>query len=413
MRILAVAGFGLALIGIGVAVHGALSTALIAAGLLVVLGSPLMFLFPRQGEGEGDEIKATASDTAAAAKTTGDNSPVAVSSGSGSIDQSRSETHNYYGQERQKAVPAIVFRKPELAEATLKAPPQLPGSVGIFLVFPVANDPPPGVVCEPAEHVHATIAIYDDDRNLLVPQMAARWQNKPQPVDVGPYQPVGAPELTEETLNPNGAFHGIDSVVWLRREDEIYVWHQPGIGPKIKKEAFTIELRVRGTNVDEVRSYRVVKSADPSLGFDVTELGKVAAPPARAPHPATTNPWSHASYLQRNHERQELRKYLRIIGEDELQLLNRPRLIALIERRQTAMSIATAQWSLHHEHLRSADDPRPYRDAAAAYRELVDLSESLDLDGRTQPLTDAEIEAVEKTLRVVEQAVFTLRQADQ
>jgi hypothetical protein len=47
-----------------------------------------------------------------------------------------------------------------------------------------------------------------------------------------------------------------------------------------------------------------------------------------------------------------------------------------------------------------------------AYRHLVDLSENLGLEGRTQPLSDDEIAAVEKTLRSVEQAIFALRQAD-
>jgi hypothetical protein len=218
--------------------------------------------------------------------------------------------------------------------------------------------------------------------------------------------------LREETLHPNGAFHGIDSVVWLRREDEMYVWYQAGLGPKIKASEFTIELRVRGTNVDEVRSYRVVRSDNPFIGFEVTELGKVAAPPPQAPNPATTNPWSQASLLQRRCEQTEMRKYLRIISEDKLHLLNRRRLMDLIERKQTGMSVATAQWSHRHEHLRGADDPRPYRDATEAYRDLVDLSEYLSLESRTQPLSDYEITAAEKTLRSVEQAIFTLRQAD-
>jgi hypothetical protein len=409
MRILAVASFGVALIGIGVAVSGALSTVLIGAGVLIVVASPVGLLLRDGGAISGVELAAT--DSSSAAKTSGDSSPVAMASGSGSIDQSV-ETHNYYGQEREKAVPAIVFGEPEKPEATVKAPPQFPGSIGIFLIFRVANDPPPGVVCEAADHVHASITIYDADSNLLVPEQPARWQNKPQQVELGEYCPVGSPELREETLHPNGAFHGIDSLVWLRREDEMYVWHQPGIGQKIKASEFTIQLRVRGTNVDEVRSYRVVRNDNPFIGFDVTELGKVAAPPPQAPHPATTNPWAQASLLQRRHERTEMRKYLRIISEDELHLLNRRRLMDLIERKQTGMSIATTQWSLHHEHLRGADDPRPYRDAAEAYRDLVDLSENLGLEGRAEPLSDDEITAVQKTLRSVEQATFTLRQAD-
>jgi hypothetical protein len=409
LRVIAVASFGLALIGIGVAVSGALSTVLIGAGVLIVVASPVGLLLRDGGAISGVELAAT--DSSSAAKTSGDSSPVAMASGASSIDQSV-ETHNYYGQEREKAVPAIVFGEPEKPEATIKAPPQFPKSIGIFLVFRVSNDPPPGVVCEAADHVHASITIYDAESNLLVPEQPARWQNKPQQVELGEYSSVGSPDLREETLHPNGAFHGIDSVVWLRREDEMYVWHQPGIGQKIKASEFTIQLRVRGTNVDEVRSYRVARNDNPFIGFDVTELGKVAAPPPQAPHPATTNPWAQASLLQRRHERTEMRKYLRIISEDELHLLNRRRLMDLIERKQTGMSIATAQWSFHHEHLRGANDPRPYRDAAEAYRDLVDLSENLGLEGRTEALSDDEITAVQKTLRSVEQAIFTLRQAD-
>lgn len=407
LRVIAVLSLGLAFVGVGLTLaDGTLSFVLVAFGIVVCLASPLGLLLRSEG---GDSLKAD--EGSAVAKTTGGNSPVTMASGSSSIDQSV-ETHNYYGQEREKAVPAIVFGEPEKPEATVKAPPQVPGSIGIFLVFRVANDPPPGVVCEAADHVHASITIYDAEGNLLAPELPARWQNKPQQVELGEYSPVGSPDLREETLQPNGAFHGIDSVVWLRREDEMYVWHQPGLGQKIKASEFTIRLRVRGTNVDEVRSYRVVRSDNPFIGFDVTELGKVAAPPPQAPHPATTNPWSQASLLQRRHERSEMRKYLRIISEDELYLLNRRRLMDLIERKQTGMSIATAQWSLHHEHLRGADDPRPYRDAAEAYRDLVDLSENLGLEGRTQPLSDDEIVAVQKTLRSVEQAILTLRQAD-
>lgn len=409
MRILAVASFGIALIGIGVAVSGALSTVLIGAGVLIVVASPIGLLLRDSATISGVEF--TATDSSSAAKTSGDSSPVASASGSSSIDQSVA-THNYYGQEREKAVPAIVFGEPEKPESTVKAPPQFPGSVGVFLVFKVANDPPHGVVCQAADHVHASITIYDADGNLLVSEFPARWQNKPQQAELGEYSPAGSPDLREETLHPNGADHGIDSVVWLRREDEMYVWHQPGIGQKIKARDFTIQLRVRGTNVDEVRSYRVVRNDNPFIGFDVTELGKVAAPTPQAPHPATTNPWAQASLLQRRHERTEMRKYLRIISEDELHLLNRRRLMDLIERKHTDMSIATAQWSLHHEHLRGADDPRPYRDAAEAYRDLVDLSENLSLEGRAEPLSDDEIKAVEKALKSVEQAVFTLRQAD-
>lgn len=409
MRILAVAAFGIGLVGVGVAVSGALSTVLIGAGVLFVVGSPIALLF-RDGQAGGDEIKAT--ESSAAAKTTGSQSPVAVASGSGSIDQSV-KTNNYYGQAREKARPAIVFGKPEVVESTVKAPPQIPGSSATFLVFRVKNDPPPGVLCEPADHVHASITIYDENGNLLVPEMTARWQNKPQQIELGQYRPVGSPDLTEETLHPNGAYHGIDSVVRLRREDEVYVWHQPGLGPKIAARAFNIELRVRGTNVNEVSSYRVTLSSDPFQAFDVLELGKIAAPPPQPPSPASNNPWSQAALLQRRHELKELRKYLRIISEDELYLVNRPRLQALIERRQTGMSVATAQWSLHHEHLRAADDPQPYRDAGEAYRKLVDLSETLALEGRTQPLTDDEIAAAEDALRSVEQAIFTLRQADQ
>jgi hypothetical protein len=44
MRILAVASFGVALIGIGVAVSGALSTVLIGAGMLIVVASPIGLL---------------------------------------------------------------------------------------------------------------------------------------------------------------------------------------------------------------------------------------------------------------------------------------------------------------------------------------------------------------------------------
>lgn len=413
MRVLGIAGFGLALIGIGVAVSGVLSTVLIGAGLLFAVASPVGLLFRDEDDSAGGiNIGEAKTDSVLAAKTTGSTSPVAMASGSSSIDQSV-ETHNYYGQEREKALPAIVFREPEKPEATVKAPPEYPGSIGVFLVFPVANDPPPGVVCEAADHVHASITIYDADGNLLVPELPARWQNKPQQAELGEYRPVGSPDLREETLQPNGASHGIDSVVWLRREDEMYVWHQPGLGQRIKAKEFTIQLRVRGTNVDEARSYRVVRNDNPFIGFDVTELGKVAAPPPQAPNPATTNPWARASLLQRQYERTEMRKYLRIISEDELYLLNRRRLMDLIERKQTGLSIATAQWSLHHEHLRGADDPRPYRDAAEAYRDLVDLSENLGLEGRTQSLSDGEIAAAEKTLRSVEQAIFTLRQADQ
>jgi hypothetical protein len=409
MKVLTVAGFGVALIGIGVAVHGALSTALIAAGGAFVVASPLTLLLP--GRGGNDGVTAQASDNASAAKTTGDNSPVAVSSG-GPIDQSRTETHYYYGQERERAAPAIVFGEPQLAESTVKAPPQYPGSIGVFLVFQVANDPPPGVQCEAGEHVHASITVYDSDRNLLVSQTPARWQNKPQQAELGEFRPTGSADLREETLHPNGASQGIDSVVWLRREDEVYVWNQAGLGPKVKANEFIIELRVRGTNVDEVRSYRVVRSNNSFIGLEVTELGKVAAPPPQAPHPATTNPWSHAQFLQRRHELTELRKYLRMISEDELSQLNRPRLLALKGRKETSMNVATAQWSLHHEHLRAADDPRPYRAAGEAYRSLVDLSENLALEGRTQPLTDDEIAAVERTLWSVEAAIHALRQAD-
>jgi hypothetical protein len=407
LRVIAILSLGLAFVGVGLTLaDGILSFVLVAFGVVVCLASPLGLLLRPEG---GDSIKA--GEGSAVVKTAGSNSPVTMASGSSSIDQSV-ETHNYYGQEREKAVPAIVFGQPEKPEATVKAPPQVPGSVAIFLVFRVANDPPPGVVCEAANHVHASITIYDADGNLLVPELPARWQNKPQQVELGEYSPAGSPDLREETLHPNGAFHGIDSVVWLRREDEMYVWYQPGLGPKIKASEFTVQLRVRGTNVNEVRSYRVVRSDNPFTGFEVTELGKVAAPPPQTPHSATTNPWSQASALQRRHERQEMRKHLRIISEDELHLLNRRRLMDLIERKQTGMSIATVQWSLHHEHLRGADDPRPYRDAAEAYRDLVDLSENLDLEGRTPPLSDDEIAAVEKTLRSVEQAIFTLRQAD-
>lgn len=275
LRVIAVLGLGLAFVGVGLTLAGGtLSVVLVALGVVVCLASPLGLLL--RPEGGGDAV--TADEGSAVAKTTGSNSPVTTALGSSSIDQSV-ETHNYYGQEREKAVPAIVFGQPEKAEATVKAPPQVPGSVAIFLVFQVANDPPPGVVCEAADHVHASITVYDADGNLLVPELQARWQNKPQQTEPGKYSPVGSPDLREETLHPNGALHGIDSVVWLRREDEMYVWHQPGLGPKIKASEFTIQLRVRGTNVDEVRSYRIVRSDNPFIGFEVTDLGKVAAPP--------------------------------------------------------------------------------------------------------------------------------------
>ena len=72
----------------------------------------------------------------------------------------------------------------------------------------------------------------------------------------------------------------------------------------------------------------------------------------------------------------------------------------------------TAQWAEHHEDLRAADDPQPYRVAGEAYRRLVDLSDNLSLEGRTSPLSEPELTEVEGTLRAVEQAIFTLRQAD-
>jgi hypothetical protein len=130
--------------------------------------------------------------------------------------------------EAHRRTPHLVFREPTTPEATVKQPPQYPGSVGKFLVIQIANDPPDGVPTDAGEHVHAYVTITDADGEVRFSDVPARWQDKPQPAQLSPYQPIGAPELTETTLHPNGASHGIDTVVYLRHEREFHLWTPSG-----------------------------------------------------------------------------------------------------------------------------------------------------------------------------------------
>ncbi|KKK58555.1 hypothetical protein LCGC14_3043250, partial [marine sediment metagenome] len=268
-------------------------------------------------------------------------------------------------QEAKAAGPHVTFRQPQFPESVVKAPPRYPGSPGRFLVVPVVNDPPSPSKGVTASHVRAYLTVTDDAGNAVIKDAAARWQDKPQAPDLSPYQAVGAAELSEMDLPPNGAPHGIDTIVYLRREQEIRLWNQAGLGKRIKADRFTIEIRVRGVNVDESRTYVVTRTHDdPHNGFAVrASSSETPAASFRAP---PKSPYARAAELQGDWERKQLRQAMRRIVEDELENLNKPRLEGLLLGRTTSMEVATAQWTAHHEAVREMADPRPYQAGAAA-----------------------------------------------
>ena len=125
--------------------------------------------------------------------------------------------------------PQLKFLQPSFPEATVKAPPEVPGSVGKFFVARVANDPPAGVDGGAALQVRAYFSVARADGEELFADVPARWEDKPQLADLSPHQSPTAPELSEMDLPPNGAAFGINTFVYFEPRAR---WDKFGFGRK-------------------------------------------------------------------------------------------------------------------------------------------------------------------------------------
>jgi hypothetical protein len=313
--------------------------------------------------------------------------------------------------------PQLKFLQPSFPEATVKAPPEVPGNVGKFFVARVANDPPAGVEGGAALNVRAYFSVARADGEELFTDVPARWEDKPQLADLSPYQSPTAPELSEMNLPPNGAAFGINTFVYLRtprQMGQVRLWTQAGLGNPIKAEDFTVSVRVRGNNVDTAHTWQVTMTPDnPFDGFVVAPVipgtSAMRGNAQAARQAARRNPYFRANELQYEHERKKLREAMRCVGEDELANLNKPRLEEILRGNATGMQLATAQWALHGELIRQMPNPEPYRAAAAAYRALRDLGDHLGIEGRRKRLNDEEVSRVRLALADVNQAIEVLR----
>ncbi|MGH2964030.1 MAG: hypothetical protein ACRDMH_01435 [Solirubrobacterales bacterium] len=253
---------GLAVIGYGASVPGTLSTILITLGILLALLAIPVYYIRRPA-------------TARPSQT------IEESPAGGDLIVHPSPT----GPDAKPGPPHLKFRDPIMPEGlALKWPPEWPGSKIRPLVIPVANDPPPGVQAEDAEHVCAYLTIQLPDGSKPVDRAQARWADKAQPGQRSSYTPVGSPEVREINLPANGADFGVDTIIYLRNEHEIRPYTEGGPQGRIKASQFEIELRVRGINVDETRRYRVERTPDnPYEGFAVFSLQSSEAERAALP----------------------------------------------------------------------------------------------------------------------------------
>ena len=129
---------------------------------------------------------------------------------------------------------------------------------------------------------------------------------------------------------------------------------------------------------------------------------------ATLPRQAESNPYTRAAEMQRGWEARQLRKALHSVAEDELEGLNRPRLVAFIGGVRGTFSPATAQWSEHGEWLKQHAPPQVYQAGAAAYAALRDLGAEIEAKGPQSVMVNALADDAERKLDL---AVKAMREA--
>lgn len=115
-----------------------------------------------------------------------------------------------------------------------------------------------------------------------------------------------------------------------------------------------------------------------------------------------------ATEMTREYEVRRLRKALRSIAEDELEGLNRFRLLMFQGGMAEGFSPATAQWSQYSELLKESADAEVYRLGAAAYAAMRDLADAIGGKGPqsvlVKPLTAGALTKVDQAIEAMRKA---------